>query len=121
MALAERWQLVNQDVALYAPEISRDTTPDEFLETEERHHTIIKFQNVLVGCKTFSDAAARDEWIGNHPMGKKVELFNSSNGMRKGGNIIEVRIGDPPDDLLAAIMIYLERELPVEHVYDWVI
>ncbi len=121
MAEKERWHLVDEDVTLYAPEISRHTTPDEFLETDEHHHTIIRFDHVLVGCKQFDNQEARDTWLENHPMGKRVELSNPESGVRKAGNIIEVRIGDPPDDNLAAMMIYIERVLPPEDVQDWVI
>ena len=121
MALQELWHLVEEDVTLYAPELSRDSTPDEFLETSERHRTIIRFNNVLVGCKTFPDPKSRDAWIDKHPMGKRVELVNAETGVHKAGNIIEIRVGDPPDDHLAAMMIYIERIMPPEHVQDWVI
>lgn len=119
--MQERWELINEDVSLYAPEVSRDTTPDEFLETDERMHTIIRFQNVLVGYKEFTNHAMRDDWLSRHPMGKRVEMVNPETDMRKAGNIIEVRIGTPPDDLIAAIMIYIERILAPEYVQDWVI
>ncbi len=121
MATKERWVLINEDVTLYAPEISRDTTPDEFIDDEERRHTIIKFENVLVGCKTFHDHALRDAWVAEHNRGKRIELENPDTSIHKAGNIIEVKIGDPPDDNLAAIMIYIERILPPENVQDWVI
>ena len=121
MPIEERWHLVNEDVTLYAPEINRRTTPDEFLETEESQHTIIAFNNVLIGCKEFSDLAIRDDWVQRFPMGKRVELHNPDTGARKAGNIIEVRIGNKPDDHLAAIMIYIERTLAPEYVQDWVI
>jgi len=121
MATKERWILIDEDVTLYAPEISRDTTPDEFIDGEERRHTIIKFENVLVGCKTFSDQVSRDAWIAEHNRGKRVELKNPDMDIRKAGNIIEVKIGDSPDDNLAAIMIYIERILPPDNVQDWVI
>lgn len=121
MAQPERWHLVNEDVNLYAPEIRRDTSPDEFLETAERSHTIISFNNMLVGCKRFSDIAERDDWVKRHPMGKRIELANEAENIRKAGNIVEVRVGDPPDELYAAIMIYIERILPPEDVQDWVI
>lgn len=119
--MQERWELFNEDVTLTAPEISRDATPDEFLETDERQHTIISFQNVLVGYKQFSEQSLRDEWVKRHPMGKRVELKNPSSGVRKAGNIIEVRVGNPPDEMIAAMMIYIERILPPENVQDWVI
>jgi hypothetical protein len=121
VAIEERWQLINEDVTLYAPEISRHSTPDEFLDEEEQHHAIITFENVLVGCKTFSESASRDEWVANNRRGKRVELINPATGIRKAGNVIEIRIGDPPDDRLAAVMIYIERILPPEDVEDWVI
>lgn len=121
MPIEERWQLVNEDVTLYAPEISRAATPDEFLDTEESHHTIITFKNVLIGCKEFDGNEHRDDWISRHPMGKRIELHNTVNGTMKAGNIVEVRKGDPPDDLMAAIMIYIERDLAPENVQDWVI
>lgn len=121
MPIEERWQLVNEDVTLYAPEISRAATPDEFLDTEESHHTIITFNHVLIGCKEFADDAHRDDWISRHPMGKRIELHNPASGAMKAGNIVEVRKGDPPDDLMAAVMIYIERELAPEYVQDWVI
>ncbi len=121
MAGQEQWQLVGEDVTLIMPVVSRDTTPDEFLETDERQHTMITFQNMLVGCKVFEDAKSRDEWVSKHPMGKRIELYNPDTQVRKAGNIVEIKIGDPPDDLLAAIMIYIERIMPPEHVQDWVI
>ncbi|RJP33635.1 MAG: hypothetical protein C4527_04020 [Candidatus Omnitrophota bacterium] len=121
MPKEERWQLIDEEVTLYAPEISRNPTPDEFLETESMQHTIISFNKVLVGCKEFSDHTTRDEWIRRHPLGKRIELVNPQTGERKAGNIIEVRMGDEPDEHLAAIMIYIERLLPPEHVQDWVI
>ena len=121
MSNEERWQLVHEDVTLFAPEIMRGTTPDEFLTTAEHSHTIIAFKNVLVGSKELPDIPTRDEWIARHPMGKRVELYNPGTRVRKAGNIIEVRAGDPPDELWAAIMIYIERILPPEHVQDWVI
>ena len=43
----DRWELVNEDVTLFTPVISRDATPDEFLETDERQHTILQFDHVL--------------------------------------------------------------------------
>lgn len=121
MPIAERWQLIDEDVTLYAPEISRHSTPDEYLDEEEQHHTILQFDNVLVGCKIFSDPVPRNAWISDHPRGKRVELFNPDANIRKAGNIIEVKVGDPPDERLAAIMIYIERILPPEDVVDWVI
>lgn len=121
MAIEERWQLVNEDVTLYAPEISRAATPDEFLDTEDSHHTIITFNNVLIGCKEFENNEHRDDWISRHPMGKRIELHNHVDGSTKAGNIVEVRKGDPPDDLMAAVMIYIERKLEPASVQDWVI
>ncbi|MBI1388588.1 MAG: hypothetical protein GC154_09095 [bacterium] len=121
MSGMERWNLIDEEVELYAPEISRDATPDEFLETAERQHTIITFNNVLVGCKRFNSRMERDGWVERHPMGKRVELHNPESGMRKAGNIVEVRQGDPPDEMYAAVMIYIERVLPPEDVQDWVI
>lgn len=121
MAIEERWQLVGEDVTLYAPEVSRNSTPDEFLDQEESHHTMIKFENILVGCKVFTEPSGRDAWISVHRRGKRIELLNPDTGVRKAGNIIEVRIGNPPDENLAAVMIYIERILPPEDVMDWVI
>ena len=121
MPLEEHWRLVDEDVVLYAPEISRDATPDEFLETEEQGHTIIAFHNVLVGCKEFSGPEDRDAWVERHPRGKRVELLNPETGERKAGNIVEVKVGEPPEDRLAAVMIYIERPLPPEDMADWVI
>ena len=121
MAIQECWHLVQEDVTLYAPEVSRTTTPDEFLETDDFHHTIITFNKVLIGCKQFKNLSIRDEWVKRYPMGKRVELYNPVTGKRKAGNIIEVRVGDEPDHDLAAIMIYIERDLPPENVSDWVI
>lgn len=116
----EVWRLVGEEVQLYLPEVRRDATPDEFLETDEGHHTIISFNNVLVGCKSFASLDDRDRWVERHPMGKRVELTNEE-GLRKAGNIIEVRVGDPPDERIAAIMIYIERIIAPENVVDWVI
>ncbi|MBN2329459.1 MAG: hypothetical protein JXR73_20125 [Candidatus Omnitrophica bacterium] len=121
MAIEERWQLVHEDVTLYAPEVSRDSTPDEFLDMDERQHTIIKFENVLVGCKMFPDDLARNDWVHQHKRGKRVELYNPDSRVRKAGNIIEVQVGEPPDDNMAAVMIYIERILPPEDVVDWII
>lgn len=119
--MKERWELLNQDVTLYSPEVSRIATPDEFLETEDSQHTIIRFQNVFVGIKRFESVNERDEWVSRHPMGKRVEVINRESQVKKAGNIIEIRNGTPPDDLFAAIMIYIERVLPPEDVSDWVI
>lgn len=117
----ERWHLVDEDVPLYPPEVRRDSTPDEFLEKDERQHTIMQFHRVLVGCKSFSSVAERDEWVKRHPMGKRIELIDEQNQSRKAGNIVEVRVGDPPDETVAAMVIYIERELAPETVNDWVI
>ncbi len=121
MSAVERWHLVNEEVELYAPDISRDTTPDEFLETSERQHIIMTFDKVLVGCKQFDNAEERNDWVKRHPMGKRIELINPETQVRKAGNIVEVKIGAPPDERYAAMVIYIERELPPEHVQDWVI
>ena len=120
MTRLEVWHLIDEDVPLYLPEVRRDSTPDEFIETDEDQHTIIRFNNVLVGCKAFQSITERDRWVERHPMGKRVELTND-NGVRKAGNIVEVRVGDPPDELYAAMMIYIERILAPEYVADWVI
>jgi hypothetical protein len=50
-----------------------------------------------------------------------VELYNPDSRVRKAGNIIEVQVGEPPDDNMAAVMIYIERILPPEDVVDWII
>jgi hypothetical protein len=121
MQKTERWQLIDEEVVFYAPELSRDTTPDEFLETEEIQHTIMTFEKVLVGYKEFTDVATRDQWIATHPLGKRVEISNLETQIRKAGNIIEVSKGQGKDELSSAILIYIERELPPEDVGDWVI
>ncbi|MBD3267889.1 hypothetical protein GF373_14570 [bacterium] len=121
MALNERWRLIGENITFSPPEISRDSTPDEFLETDEVKHTILKFDNVLVGCKEFSDVQSRDRWVEEHPLGKRVEIENPDTHARKAGNIVEAKKGAGEDERIAAILIYIERELPPEDVADWVI
>jgi hypothetical protein len=117
----ERWKMLKEEITFYSPEISRDTTPDEFLETEEVKHTILTFDKVLVGFKEFLSIEERDRWVQFHPLGKRVEVENLETSVRKAGNIIEVSKGEGNDALCSAILIYIERELPPEDVADWVI
>ena len=47
-------------------------------------------------------------------------MVNQEDGMRK-ADVLSKPGENPPDDLYAAIMIYIERVLPPEDVVDWVI
>ena len=86
MSNEERWQLVHEDVTLFAPEIMRGTTPDEFLTTESTAIPSSRSERR----QQVPDIPA-DEWTPGY--GQRWGFYNPKPGSAARTS---VRAGDPP-------------------------